>query len=121
MCCYHEVTLGSKETKECVEKPVTDSGYYYTQSHKSSTGENERDTLSCTINIDICYKEGGSAKECSEYSKNVKGGLCCLDKESDVCLSQPYHSQNTKKYECVGNESKIELSLIVLLVGLLAL
>ena len=20
MCCYHEVTLGSKETKECVEK-----------------------------------------------------------------------------------------------------
>ena len=29
MCCYHEVTLGSKETKECVEKPVTDSGYYY--------------------------------------------------------------------------------------------
>ena len=53
MCCYHEVTLGSKETKERVEKPVTDSGYYYTQSHKSSTGENERDTLSCTINIDI--------------------------------------------------------------------
>ena len=86
MCCYHEVTLGSKETKECVEKPVTDSGYYYTQSHKSSTGENERDTLSCTINIDICYKEGGSAKECSEYSKNVKGGLCCLDKESDFLL-----------------------------------
>ena len=26
MCCYHEVTFGSKETKECVEKPVTDSG-----------------------------------------------------------------------------------------------
>ena len=120
--CYHEVKVGNTVTKECLERPVTDSGYYHSKSHRTSLGDDEAETTSCRIKEDVCFgKFVDSAKECAEYSKNVKGGTCCMDIAQKFCFSQPYHSRKKDEYECVAKGRVNKISFIVLLVGLLAL
>ena len=70
MCCFHESKTGDNVTRECIERPVTDSGYYHTQTMRASSGEEESDTVSCRIPVDICHLMlVDSAEECAVYSK----------------------------------------------------
>lgn len=107
MCCYHESRTGENVTRECIERPVTDSGYGHTQTMRGNSGE-ESDTVSCRIPIDICHLMFvDSAEECDVFSKNVKGGQCCMDVKQGICFSQPFHSQN-KQYACVEHKKNLK-------------
>ena len=86
ICCYN------KNKNSCSERVASYSGY-------------EDDLYDCTIPIEPCGpKFASTAKECATGSKDVKGGLCCIDFQGS-CMSVPFNYKKDSKFTCYEEPS----------------